>query len=475
VATGNGAGALKHRPPDKTPPVLANRSFLLLWLAQLISQSAQNAILFTLLVLVTSLTKGSTFTSLLVLSFVVPSVVFGIFSGVIVDLWSKRLLLIYTNAARGALALCFLFFSDDVSVLILISIFFAIASQFFGTTDAVTVPSVVPKEQLIAANSMFSMAVTGSQLAGMIFLAPILLPTLGESWLFVIAAVMFAVSSGCAWLMPPIPQQHGEEHGPERQWPTVVEFRNAAGDYAKTLRQLAKDKVATLAMLHYAAGSSMVLLFAVLVPRYMQAVLKVAPDKAVTIFAPVGIGAILGLRLLPYIAARVGKNRTVIIGLVGLSICLIALGSVETIARLLERTEHVNPFGEQRAGGLSILVLLTMGFAGPMGLTYALVNAPAQTVLHERAPAEARGRVFAAQVVLANAVGILPLIVAGSVADIFGVSPIIFAIAAVMAAIAGLSIYLEVRWSIGGRPPPAAGRGIPDELRHGFVDTLKRP
>ena len=54
-----------------------------------------------------------------------------------------------------------------------------------------------------------------------------------------------------------------------------------------------------------------------------------------------------------------------------------------------------------------------MAFAGPMGFAYALVNAPAQTVLHERAPAEMRGRVFAAQVVLANAVGILPLIVGG--------------------------------------------------------------
>ena len=85
--------------------MLTNRSFLLLWLAQLISQSAQNAILFTLLVLVTKLTKGSTFTSVLVLSFVIPSVVFGVFSGVIVDLWSKRLLLIYTNVARMLLAI----------------------------------------------------------------------------------------------------------------------------------------------------------------------------------------------------------------------------------------------------------------------------------------------------------------------------------------------------------------------------------
>lgn len=441
-----------RRPtPVKPRPVLTNRSFLLLWLAQLISQSAQNAILFTLLIIVTKLTKGSTYTSILVLSFVIPSVVFGVFSGVLVDLWSKRLLLIYTNVARCLLAVAFLFSRDHVLLLILISIFFATSSQIFGTTDAVTVPSVVPKDQLMAANSMFSMAVTGSQLIGMIFLAPILLPTIGEAWLFFVAALMFAVSVACAYFMPPIPNS---DAAPDRSLPTLRELRNAGGDYAHTLRTLAKDPVSTLALIHYATGSSMVLLFAVLVPRYMQTVLGVSPDKAVTIFAPVGVGAIVGLRALPLIAARFGKQRTVIIGMCGLAICVLALGLVEPIAHLLKNTDNLNPFAQQRAGGLSVLVLLTMAFAGPLGFTYALVNAPAQTVLHERAPAEMRGRVFAAQVVLANAVGILPLILAGSVADIFGVSPVLFAIAVAIATIGGVSIYLEAKWSTGTRPPP---------------------
>src|SRR5207302_113362 len=133
-----------------------------------------------------------------------------------VDLWSKRLLLIYTNAARCLLAVAFLFSRDHVSLLILISIFFATASQFFGTTDAVTVPSVVPKDQLMAANSMFSMAVTGSQLLGMIILAPILLPTFGEAWLFAIATAMFGVSVICAVLMPPI---RDDDAAPDRAMP----------------------------------------------------------------------------------------------------------------------------------------------------------------------------------------------------------------------------------------------------------------
>mgnify|MGYP002336288771 CR=1 FL=1 len=62
--------------------------------------------------------------------------------------------------------------------------------------------------------------------------------------------------------------------------PTFRELRDAAGDYMHTVRTLARDPVATLALIHYATGSSMVLLFAVLVPRYMQAILQVSPDKA---------------------------------------------------------------------------------------------------------------------------------------------------------------------------------------------------
>ena len=448
---------LKRPPPPPAPraSVLRNRNFMLVWLAQLVSQSAQNAILFTLLVLVTDLTNGSIFTSILVLSFVVPAVVFGIFSGVLVDLWNKRLLLIYTNVARALLALCFLFARDDVAMLILISVFFSTSSQLFGTADAATVPAVVSREQLISANSMFSMAVTGSQLAGMIFIAPIILPAFGSVTLFAVAILMFLFSSACAWLM----RFEGADAAPDRQLPRLREFREAAGEYTHTLRTLWRDPVSSLALVQYATGSSLVLLFAVLVPRYMQEVLQVEPDKAVTVFAPVGVGAIIGLRAIPNMVGKLDKNRTVIAGMCGLVLSIVALGLVEPIAQILETTEHLDPFAEdRRAAGLSILVLLTMAFAGPLGVSYSWVNAPAQTVLHERAPVEMRGRVFAAQVVLANAIGILPLIVAGSVADIFGVTPVLLIIALALAVIAAISIRLEVRWSTGTRPPPANGQ-----------------
>ncbi len=89
---------------ERVPPVLSNRGFRLLWMAQIISQSAQNAILYALLIIVLALTESTTSTSVVVLSFVVPTVVFGIFAGVLVDRWSKRRLLILVGVAGWTLA-----------------------------------------------------------------------------------------------------------------------------------------------------------------------------------------------------------------------------------------------------------------------------------------------------------------------------------------------------------------------------------
>ncbi len=430
----------------KPPPVLANRGFLLLWLAQLSSQTAQNAVLFGLLVLVVDLTSSSIYTSVLVLSFVVPSFASGVFSGVLVDRWSKRRILIFTNALRAAAAIAFLLGSDHVWALFAVSVAFATFSQFFTTTDAASIPFLVPRQQLMGANSMFSAAMTGSQFAGMVFVSPILLKSAGSDALFITTAVMFLVASGLAYFLPPI----GSESEGGSTWPGPAEVRGAVSDYLKALGTLRADPVSYLALFHLTVSSSLVLLFAVLVPRYMQAILEVSPDNAVLVFAPVGVGALLGLRMLPWMAGQWGKTRTVVWGLLGVAICLAAFGLVETIAEVLERTEHLNPFGaERQVGGLSILMALTMIFAGPLGFAYAMVNAPAQTTLHERAPVEMRGRVFASQVVLANAVSIMPLMVVGGIADLYGVSPVILAIAVAMTVVAGISALMEMRWPPG--------------------------
>src|SRR5690348_2869263 len=81
-----------------------NREFLLLWLAQAISQTAQNAIWYGIVVLVQRQGHSSTLLSLAVLTLIIPSVIFGVLAGVYVDRWDKRTVLIGTNLVRGTIA-----------------------------------------------------------------------------------------------------------------------------------------------------------------------------------------------------------------------------------------------------------------------------------------------------------------------------------------------------------------------------------
>ena len=106
-------------------------------------------------------------------------------------------------------------------------------------------------------------------------------------------------------------------------------------------------------------------------------------------------------------------------------------------------------------------------FAGPLGFSYALLNAPAQTLLHERTPLAMRGRIFASQMVLANGVALLPLVVVGGVADLYGVSAVVLGVGTILAFGGGATLYFERRWlgEGGDRPPPSR------EPVSGSIDT----
>src|SRR5579864_387751 len=84
-----------------------NKDFLLLWLAQAISQTAQNAIWYGIVVLVQRRSNSSTQLSVAVLTLIIPSVIFGVLAGVYVDRWDKRTVLIGTNLLRGGIALSY--------------------------------------------------------------------------------------------------------------------------------------------------------------------------------------------------------------------------------------------------------------------------------------------------------------------------------------------------------------------------------
>src|SRR5438132_8032936 len=191
-----------------------NREFLLLWLAQAISQTAQNAIWYGIVVLVQRQGHSSTLLSVAVLTLIIPSVIFGVLAGVYVDRWDKRTVLIGTNLIRGTIAFSYGLFglpqALPLSLLFVINFLFSTVGQFFAPAETAMIPTVVARQKLLQANSLFHLTFTASQLGGLVVLGPLLVKVLGVPWLFFSMAVAIVICGALVW---PLPSSRGE-HDP---------------------------------------------------------------------------------------------------------------------------------------------------------------------------------------------------------------------------------------------------------------------
>lgn len=410
--------------------LLSDPKFFALWASQGLAQTAQNAILFSLLVVVLAITGSSVATSLLVLSFILPSIPLGFIVGVILDRTRKVSVLVISNLLRAGLCIVFLFFHSDEWIIYGIAIAFATAGLFFNPAVVSLIPSIVQKERLVAANSLYNFTLTASQLVGIVFVAPLILQTAGADGAFIAGAVFFVLAAALAARLRVGYEEKGEK------LPQGTMFGGIPTDFRESWQVLVSDRYSFLALSQLIMASTLVLLFAILIPRFMLDVLDAAPEAAALVFAPTGIGALVGLRFLPWFTSK-GKNRTVVLGLVGIAVCLALLALVEPLADVTRQAPGSAKLAELLR--ISLLQLLTMAIAAPMGFFYAMLNAPAQTVLHERAPPEMRGRIFATQVVSANFISLLPLLVVGVITDLVGTALVLLILSVMVGGMAFIS------------------------------------
>lgn len=154
--------------------VLKNRSFLLLWLAQLLSQVVFNAANYGIIALVTSVTHSTTLVGLAIVSFTLPAVPFSLLAGVYVDYLDKRLVLWVSNILRAVAMglMVFVLLVDPYTVVWLFFLAFAISliSQFFTPAEASAIPLLVDKEDLVSALSLFNITLTIAQALGFLVL-----------------------------------------------------------------------------------------------------------------------------------------------------------------------------------------------------------------------------------------------------------------------------------------------------------------
>ncbi len=418
-----GAGADSGKPAnpngdDETVSVFRNRNFMLLWIAQGLSQTAQQILNITLVLYVGKLTNDSpTQTSIVTVCFLLPGVFFSAIAGVFVDRYRKRTTLLITNLTR-ALIVPWLFFMSSLPLpialpsIFIITLFFSTISQFFNPAEAAIIPLLVKPHQLTRANSLFQVTLFATLFLGTSLLGPLLPGIIGAENVFLLMAALYALCVVLVWWLP-----DNEHLAPREKEQTVWEtVRDLFKDVYEAWKFIRTDTQIWLAIIYLSTVQTVLFtMTAIGIPFVGDKGLRQPPNTIIFVLAPLSIGLGIAVGLVNVLSKPNIRMKVLVRSCAALGLSLMSVGLVKPIADLwvLIFTPGVP------IGGPALLLLLIV-LSMPFGFAVGLLNIPSLTILQERSPKDLVGRVFAAYFTFANGVSIIPILFAGALGDIFG-------------------------------------------------------
>jgi len=413
---------LRRRPITYRPaeaPLLADIDFRMLWLSRLLSQTAQGALLYALLILVVDLSDLTIFNSLFVICSIIPSIIFGLPAGLVADSVPRRGLLVLLNLFRFTFML--LLVGSDVG---LAGVFAAtlgiwVIHQFYSPTEASALADLVPSDRYTSAQAMFNLALTISQALGLVIAAPILLRIGGPTLVFVACGTLWLVAAALTALLPALREHRNPRRNPNRT------LRQMFGDGWRFARS---DRLTFEAIVDDVLVGVGMSALVVIMPYYLERVLGTSKENTVFVFAPAALGLVLGIRLAPKLAAFIGEQYLATLSLFLFALVVAALGFVEQFYDFLNDTLYVPLDQLTDAIGISPLIFVAMLLSIPAGFASAVVNVAARSILLSRTPGSLRGQVIATQGLMGNIAALIPTVLAGIATDVFGVKPIAVAI-----------------------------------------------
>src|SRR5207237_8091881 len=163
----------------------------------------------------------------------------------------------------------------------------------------------------------------------------------------------------------------------------------------------------------------------VLAPGYMSTVLRLQVTDVYLFLAPAVIGMLGAAFYLGQYGRHYRRSRLLIGGLLSAGATLMLIAVVPYLLQQLSAT------------WLLVWFPVVFGFIG--GVEFGMLFIPAFTVLQEKTEAELRGRIFGAMFTVVNAAVAIPILLAGGLADLFGVTRVIFGMGTLLVASGAIS------------------------------------
>jgi MFS family permease len=423
--------------------VFRNRPFLLLWLAQAATQIGGNMVIFGLTVIISKSTGSTTAVSALILTFLLPAVLFSALAGVFVDRLDRRLVLIFTNVLRGLAFIAMFFGGTNLAVIYLLNIIVSTITVFFAPAEAAMIPKLVPRAQLLSANGIFTLTLNAAFALGFTLVGPLIVKIFGAPALLVVVAALYFVAAGFCSTLPSAPPAESVV-GPTGARRRVREAENAVGSVLTQLGEgltyIRNHREIRWSLIYLGIAASLVGVLGVLGPNFAQKTLGLGPEDFVVVVLPLGVGIVMGILLLNAYGRLIPRRRVIEGGLIALGIFLAAMALSGRISSFLGNTAT-------RTGVdlslLTSLLSIVVGVAFFAGIAYAAVAIPAQTQLQEDLPEDVRGRVFGVLNMLVSVASFLPILVVGPIADLLGTTIVLVVVAILIVGSGLASIYLR--------------------------------
>lgn len=406
--------------------------FLFLWLAEVFSQIASNMTNFILLLVVFSLTNSNIAVSAVMLAFLLPAILLGILAGVYVDRRDKKHVLTMTNIVRGGILILLAFFHTQLMWVYLLTFAVAAATQFFIPAETPMIPLLVEKKALLAANALFGIAFYGSLLVAYALSGPFLI-FFGEKNAFFLLAILFLVGALFSSLI--------KRSGAVKQQSKATSDVTIGKEIKAAMGLIFKIRNIYHSFLLLALSQILVLVIAVIGPGFAKHILHIPVDTFPLLFVtPAALGMGVGAFILINYFHNTSKDKITTIGLFASAIALFVLPYGSTVAS--SSTIHTfNGYLPSLLKITSIHMMIALAFIA--GFANALIFVPSNTLIQEETSDEMRGKIYGSLNAMISLLSLVPIIMAGTLADIFGVGTVLTALAISIAFIGILRLVIQ--------------------------------
>jgi MFS family permease len=288
--------------PEKPVPLRRNRDFILLWSGQVVSTIGTRITSLACPLLVLALTHSPAKAGLVGFAQTLPFLLFYLPAGALVDRWNRKRVMLVADAGRavalGSIALALALDQLTLAQIAVVAFVEGSLFVFFQLSEGAALPHVVPKEQLPTALAQNQAREQGADLVGQ----PLggFLFGIGQLVPFVFDAVSYAVSFVSLLFVRPTFQ--------EERPPSLTRLRAEIVEGIAWLWQ--RPLMRAVVLLVGASNFAFSALTLVMIVRARQ--LGASPSLIGAMFAFLGVGAIVGAAIAPWVQRRVPAPVVVI-------------------------------------------------------------------------------------------------------------------------------------------------------------------